>query len=40
VPLNNGDDRKRLYSMRAVAFYQPYGFEPMADHPHHLFLLL
>ena len=21
----------------AVAFYLPYGFEPMADHPHHLF---
>lgn len=24
----------------AVGFYQPYGFEPMADHPHHLFLPL
>lgn len=24
----------------AIAFYQPYGFEPMADHPHHLFLPL
>ena len=24
----------------AVTFYQQYGFEPMADHPHHLFLPL
>jgi GNAT superfamily N-acetyltransferase len=24
----------------AVAFYQQYGFEPMADHPQHLFLPL
>ncbi|HAS51641.1 MAG TPA: N-acetyltransferase [Gammaproteobacteria bacterium] len=24
----------------AVNFYQQYGFEPMADHPHHLFLPL
>jgi predicted GNAT family N-acyltransferase len=24
----------------AVAFYLQYGFEPMADHPHHLFLPL
>lgn len=24
----------------AVAFYQQYGFEPMADHPQHLFLSL